>query len=216
MTKTVRIIGALLAVGLLASACGGGEKSVDLAGTVVDPPFTVATDALKTDEGAPFTLATDTTKPLTLVFFGYTNCPDTCPAVLSSIASGLAKLSQDQQDDVQVLFITSDPDRDTATVLRDYLDRFDPDFVGLTGGLPAIAKISRSIGVFVDDGAQLASGGYDPNSHTSYVIGIDDTHTAPIFWRSETAPSEYARDIAFLLAERPEKLKPGNLDPGTG
>lgn len=202
------LLAALLATLLLAAGCGE-EKSVSLHGTVVDPPFTVAADSLTTTEGEAYSLAEDTTAPLTLVFFGYTNCPDICPAVLSSIASGLLKLTDEQQEQVDIVFVTSDPERDTPTVLRTYLDRFRDGIVGLSGDLDTIAKVGESIGVYVDAGEELPGGGYDPNSHGSYVIGINGEHGAPIFWSGDTAPSQFADDIRFLLTEKPERLKAG-------
>ncbi|MFL6156653.1 MAG: SCO family protein [Marmoricola sp.] len=203
-----RLAAALAAVLLVAAGCGASEKKVDLSATVVSPPFTVAPGTLTTDAGKPYQLGKDTTAPLTLVFFGYTHCPDICPAVLSSITSGLRKLSSADQKKVQVLFITSDPRRDTGPVLHEYLSRFDPRFVGLTGSLKTVAAIGKSVGIFVDQGDPLAGGGYDPNSHSSYVIGLDRTHTAPVFWSGDTAPSEFARDFRFLLTHGTEHLKP--------
>jgi len=202
------LLATLLATLLLAASCGQ-EKSVALHGTVVDPPFTVAADSLTTTDGEAYSLAKDTTAPLTLVFFGYTNCPDICPAVLSSIASGLLKLTDEQQEQVDIVFVTSDPERDTPTVLRTYLDRFRDGIVGLSGELDTIAKVGESIGVYVDAGEALPGGGYDPNAHGSYVIGINDEHEAPIFWSGDTAPSQFADDIRFLLTEKPETLKAG-------
>lgn len=206
--RKLPLVGVLLAVALVSAGCGA-DKSVDLAGTPIDPPYPVSSAVLTTDDGASYSLAKDTTKPLTLVFFGYTRCPDVCPTVLSSIASGLAKLTKAQRKDVQVLFITSDPDRDTGPVLHRYLERFDPSFLGLTGDLATIGEVAKSLHIFVDEGEQLESGGYDPNSHGSYVMGITDKHTAPIVWGGDTAPSEFAKDIRFLLTERPDRLKMG-------
>ena len=208
MTRTARAVVALLALALLTAGCSS-EKAVDLSGRVVDPPFTIATNTLTTADGKPFTFGKDTTKPLTLVFFGYTHCPDICPTVLSTIASALTKLSAEQRDEVELLFVTSDPKRDTGDVMKSYLERFDPTFRGLTGPIESIAKVGRSMGVFVDDGAKLPNGGYDPNSHTSYVIGIDDSGKAPIFWGGDTAPIQFANDFKFLLTERPDHLKGG-------
>jgi protein SCO1/2 len=197
------LVGALAALMLL-TGCGT-TKNVDFTGTVAD--FTIAKGELTTDQGKPYQLATDTTGPLTLVFFGYTHCPDICPTVLSSIASGLAKLSHAQQQQVHLVFVTSDPKRDTGPVLRSYLDRFNPSFTGLTGDLSTIATIGKSIGIFVDEGQKLASGGYDPNSHSSYVIGVDNHHRGAVFWGGDTAPSQFAHDIRFLLEHGTDHLK---------
>ncbi len=204
----LRLLALVIATLVLATGCGQ-EKSVDLNGTVVDPPFTVASDELTTTDGTPYSLSRDTNAPLTLVFFGYTGCPDTCPAVLSSITSGLLKLTEAQRDQVDVVFVTSDPARDTPKVLRTYLDRFDRNIIGLSGEVDTVAKVGESVGVFVDSGEELPDGGYDPNSHGSYVIGINDDHEAPIFWSGDTAPSQFADDVRFLLTKKPEKLKAG-------
>lgn len=199
------VVAALIATFAL-TGCGGGPENVTLFGTVVDPPFAVAAAPLRTTEGAPFSLAKDTDAPLNLIFFGYTHCADICPAVLSSVASGLAKLTTAQQKQVQLYFVTSDPKRDTSPVLTAYVARFDPRFKALSGDLATIAKVAKSIGVFVDPGNPLASGGYDPNSHGSYVIGINANHQAPIFWNAETAPSQFAADFRFLLTQKPTHL----------
>lgn len=204
----------LLVALMLVTGCSK-EQSVDLNGTVVDPPFVPASDVLRTTDGSPYALTKDTTAALTLVFFGYTHCPDICPAVLASISSGLAKLTAAQRKQVDVLFVTSDPKRDTGPVMRSYLDRFDPGYIGLTGDLAAIARVGKSVGVFVDEGAALADGGYDPNSHSAYVIGINAQHVAPIFWGGDTAPSQFANDIRFLLTEKPEKLKAATTGSAT-
>jgi protein SCO1/2 len=205
-----RPLSALVAVllgALLLTGCGGGsEVKAGLYGTVVDPPFTVSTEALRTTAGTDFRLSRDTTAPLSLIFFGYTHCPDICPAVLSSVASALTKLTRAQQEQVQLYFVTTDPQRDTPAVLSTYVAHFDPHFKALTGDLPTIATVAKSIGVFVDKGDPLATGGYDPNSHGSYVIGINAKHQAPIFWSGDTAPSEFASDFTFLLTEKPDHL----------
>lgn len=211
MTLPKTLGSALVALLLLTlTACGGeGEKTVDLHGRVVDPPFTIAADDLETTSGATYSLARNTDAELTLVFFGYTRCPDICPAVLSSIASGLTKLTDAQRKQVELLFITTDPERDTGAELDEYVQRFDPSFQALTGDLDAIATVGKSIGIFIDQGEELASGGYDPNSHGTFVVGVNDEHRAPIFWDGDTAPSEFAADIRFLLTEKPETLKAG-------
>ena len=200
-----RIVAALL-TGLLLSGLTGGcaaqQKGVDFTATVVDPPFTVSPVPLTTTDGASMSLAARSDTPLTLVFFGYTRCPDICSAVMASLTSGLQRLGDADRKDVRVVFVTTDPKRDTGPQLRRYLDRFDDSFIGLTGSLPDISRVGRSVGVFVDKGEKLASGGYDPNSHGTYVVAVDASGKAPDFWGMDTSPSQYADDIAFMLNGR--------------
>jgi protein SCO1 len=183
---------------LVASGCSQ-EQQVDFTGRVVDPPFEVADTTLETTDGQPFTLATDADKPLTLLFFGYTSCPDICPQVLNSLASGLLKLDEEQRSEVDVVFVSTDPKKDTPAVIDDYLGNFDPSFTGLTGDLDAVNQLGESVGVYVDDGEALPGGGYDPNAHGTYVIAVDQDGEAPAIWGRETSPSQFADDIGFLL-----------------
>ena len=119
----------------------GSSDAASLHGQPVDPPFAVSGAPLRTTDGAPFSLTTSTTKPLTLVFFGYTNCPDICPLVMSNLASAMTRLSDSDRTRVQVLFVTTDPSRDTGPVLSRWLHHLDPDFVGLTGDIATIAAV---------------------------------------------------------------------------
>jgi cytochrome oxidase Cu insertion factor (SCO1/SenC/PrrC family) len=107
-----------------------------------------------------------------LVYFGYTNCPDVCPTTLGVMADALAKLGARRQKIVP-LFITIDPERDTAKALKAYLPSFGPDFVGLTGSPDAVRKVAGTHHVFYSKHA-LAGGGYAMD-HTSviYLMGRD-------------------------------------------
>src|SRR4051794_28733990 len=111
-----------------------------LNGIVLPKPYHAARVSLEDTAGEPYDLASSPTKPLTLVFFGYTHCPDICQVVMANIASGLVRLDPVQRDKVDMDFVTTDPRRDTAKVLRAYVDRFDPEFEGLTGQIGAIEK----------------------------------------------------------------------------
>src|SRR5204862_2818886 len=122
----------------------------------------------------------------TLVFFGYTNCPDICQVVMSTIASGLSKLAKADQDKVQVVFVTTDPARDTGKVLRSYLDRFNPTFQGATGSLKDITELGKPMGVDVMKGQKLPSGGYEVN-HTTNVISVRDGK-GDLVWTADTSP----------------------------
>ncbi len=201
----------LLLGALLLSGCATGGPSLDgtaddgYFGAVLDEQYVAPAVTLTDDTGAPFDLVTDTTKPLTLVFFGYTNCPDICQAVMASLASALTRLDADQRAEVDVLFVTTDPSRDDAATLRTYLDRFDPEFVGLTGRLADITRAGDAFHVFVEKGIKLPSGGYEVD-HSTQVLAIDTRDRTPIVWTYGTSSAQYASDIIRLLEDPLEDM----------
>lgn len=192
---------AAVVLGLLVLSGCGDEPEAAFNGTRLDEPYDVPTTALTDTDGEPFSLTEDTEEPLTLLFFGYTHCPDICPMVLSSLSSGLTKLDDADRERVQVVVVTTDPARDTGPVLREYLDGFDPTWVGLTGKLDTIVDVAKPLGIYVDDGEKLPSGGYDPGGHGTSVIGIEDSHDASVYWDQDTSPAQFAADIHTLLNE---------------
>ena len=120
---------------------------------MLDQPYVVPATPLTDTDGASYSLADDTDKRLTLVFFGYTHCPDVCTVVLSTLASAMTRLDDADREQVDVVFVTTDPQRDTEKVLRNYLDRFDPAFIGLTGPLDSIIAVGKDLAVAVEQGA---------------------------------------------------------------
>ena len=146
---------ALLPAALLLTACGGDDDA-PLTGAVLDQPYVVPATPLTDTDGASYSLADDTDKRLTLVFFGYTHCPDVCQVVLSTLASAMTRLDEADHEQVDVVFVTTDPERDTEKVLRNYLDRFDPTFIGLTGPLDSIIDVGEQMAVSVEQGAPAA------------------------------------------------------------
>lgn len=191
---------ALLSAVLLAGCGGSSDADAEFAGTVLDPPFEVDGRPLTDTSGAEFSLAGDTDKPLTLVFFGYTHCPDICGLVMSNLTTGLNQLDADDRDRVDVVFVTTDPARDTEPVLREYVDQYDERFQALTGPLETITAVGKPLGIAVDKGDALPSGGYDI-THGTQVIGIDAADEAPVFWGHETSAAQFRSDIETLLSE---------------
>lgn len=191
------LLAALVSVLVLAGC--GDDPSGDLHGESLDPPFRVAGTPLTDTSGEEYSLTASTDKPLTLVFFGYTHCPDICQVVMSSLASALTRLDEEDRDRVDVVFVTTDPARDTGEVLRDYLDHFDPTFIGLTGDLDTITAVGKPLAVSVETGEKLPSGGYDV-VHGTHVTGIDSADEAPVYWPQETSAAEFADDIHELLS----------------
>ena len=190
---------ALLPAALLLTACGGDDDA-PLTGAVLDQPYVVPPTPLTDTDGASYSLADDTDKRLTLVFFGYTHCPDVCQVVLSTLASAMTRLDEADHEQVDVVFVTTDPERDTEKVLRNYLDRFDPTFIGLTGPLDSIIDVGKEMAVAVEQGHQLPSGGYDITHGTS-VLAIDGGDEVPILWTQGTSATQFASDVHQLLED---------------
>jgi protein SCO1/2 len=163
----------------------------------VGTPYAVPDVSLTGTDGKPFDLARQPRR--TLTFFGYTNCPDICQIVMSTLASAMAKLSDAERDQLQVAFITTDPARDTVPVLRSYLDRFNPDFVGATGPLPQIVTLAKPLGIDILKGQKLASGGYEVD-HTTNVIAVK-AGKGDLVWTASTSPSDMASDLKKILKE---------------
>ena len=186
-----------------ATACGGTSQ----AGTdgyragQTHAPYRVPATPLTDTGGHPYSLTRDTDKPLTLVYFGYTHCPDTCQVMMANITSALTRLDAADRANVDVVFITTDPARDTRTVLRRYLDHFDPSFIGLTGDLDTIAKVGRPLAVYVAAGDKLPSGGRELNSHSTQITAITSDDTSPVLWTQDTSSADLAADIHTLLAQ---------------
>lgn len=193
-------LGVTAALVLAVSACTSAEPET-FTGARLDQPYAAPTVELTDTDGAPYSLAADTDKPMTVVFFGYTHCPDLCPLVMNNLSAGLNRLDEDDREQVDMVFVTTDPERDDAAALRDYLDGFGDGYVGLTGDLDDIVAAGEPLHLYVNDGKRLPSGGYDLGGHSTYVLGIDEDDEAVVVWNQETSAVEFATDIHLLLSE---------------
>lgn len=205
----------LVAVSLALTACGSGaEEGSDGAvvegittsdddgmnGAVLDEPYTWGSAELTATSGDAVDTRRALEAPITLVFFGYTNCPDICQAVMADVTSALARLDAEQAEQVAMWFVTTDPARDDAATLREYLDRFDPGFEGLTGDLDVITELAKTVYVGVDQGRKLPTGGYEVN-HGTPILAVRPDGSVPILWTEGTSASKLADDLAVLLTD---------------
>jgi len=131
-------------------------------GSLISPPQPAADFALTSQTQETVQLS-DFHGKYVLLFFGFTNCPDECPLTMGYLKQTYDKLG-DQADDVQVILITTDPDTDTPQVLGDYLNHFDPAFIGLTGTKDDLQSVWASYGVTVMDNGE---------THSSFLYLID-------------------------------------------
>jgi len=131
------------------------------------------------------------------LFFGYTQCPDVCPTTMAEMASVLKALGP-QAKDVQVLFVTLDPERDTRELLAQYVPAFDPSFIGLYGDKAATDKVAKEFKVFYQK-----SKGSDPSSytvdHTSASYIFDKQGNVRLYVRHGQGPEPIVHDIKLLL-----------------
>ena len=199
---------ALLAVGLVflagctspqhqSAAQGLADPAGYLGGSSLPEPYTMPDITLTDTSGQPYNLASSPSKPVTLLFFGYTKCPDVCVTVLADLATAMQRMPSADRDHIQVVFVTTDPARDDAKHIRAYLDRFDPTFVGLTGPLGTIKKAAGRVGVDIEGMEKLPSGGYEVG-HSAQVIGFDRS-SGVVLWTPETPIAALIHDFSLLV-----------------
>lgn len=176
----------------------GADQAGYLAGTPLPDPYELPDKTLTDGTGRPYNLRSSPTEPVLLLFFGYVHCPDVCRAVLSEVATALQRSEPAIRDQVQVVFVTTDPARDDPAAVAAYLDRFDPSFVGLTGDLAVIKKIAQRVGVDISGTKKLPSGGYDVG-HSAQVIGFDAERSGVVIWTPNNSIADLKHDYALLV-----------------
>lgn len=134
---------------------------------------------------------------LVTVFFGFTQCPDVCPTTLADMVEA-RKLLGKQGNDVQVLFVTLDPERDTAALLSQYVPGFDAAFVGLRGDAAQTAAVAKEFKVFYQKVAGRTETSYSID-HTAGTYVFDRDGRVRLFIRHGTAPADIAADLRRLL-----------------
>jgi protein SCO1/2 len=171
--------------------------------------------------GAVYDFSAKTSGHPTFVYFGYTNCPDECPTAMADIASALRKATADVRREVRVVFITTDPARDTAPVLRRWLDQFDPSFIGLLGSQAEVdaAQTATGIAVAEPDGITPTVPGHPDQhphkqgtaphkhfgplgyavTHSAVIFAYDAANRLPVVYPGGVTPSDIAADLPVLL-----------------
>jgi protein SCO1/2 len=178
------------------AACGAGEprfRSTDITGANYG-----RTLELRDTTGRQRSLSEFKGK-VVLLFFGFTQCPDVCPTTLGQVSQALKQLGADAAR-VQVIFVTLDPERDTASLLGQYLVSFDPGFVGLRGDLDATRAAAKEFKVFFERRAGSSPERYSID-HSSQTYVIDAKGRLRLFVRHERLGEDLAPDIRMLLRE---------------
>ena len=182
---------ALPQTGRVAAAYHGGLVTP----TLPKPKFTL-TDTFD----APFDFWAETQNYVTLLFFGYTHCPDECPLHMANIASSLQQLSPEVREQVKVVFVTTDPDRDNAAVLRVWLDQFDKGFIGLRGSEAAVAAAQRA--AHIPPASKTAHTAHDYGvNHASFVLAYTKDNLAHVIYPGGVTADDWAQDLPLLVKE---------------
>jgi protein SCO1 len=197
MAKVAAMIVAL-ALALALAGCsreGSQFKTSDVTGSTFGRDF-----ALTDHTGKARTLADFRGKAVVL-FFGYTQCPDVCPTTLSTLAETMRRLGPEAAR-VQVLFVTIDPERDTAELLSHYVTAFDPSFLGLAGDADATARVAKEFKVIYQKQPGRTPGSYTMD-HSAGTFMFDPEGRLRLYAGHGQDAEAFAHDLALLL--RPGK-----------
>jgi protein SCO1/2 len=186
---------ALIALGCALTASAAGQVSKLKAG-VFDPPRQAPDFALQGSDGRELTVSRYIGKVIVLGF-GYTSCPDVCPTTLSTLAQARRQLGPAAAD-VQVLYVTVDPERDDPERMKKYVGAFDPTFIGATGSASALAAVRKNYGVQAE---RKALGASYVVAHSSYTYLIDRRGRLRALMPYGRAPGDYVHDLTLLLKE---------------
>lgn len=165
---------------------------------VFEPPRAAPEITLSGSDGRDFSLARHRGK-LVLVAFGFTTCAAVCPTTLATLAQARKEMGAAAAADVQVVFVTVDPERDSADQLKRYLASFDPTFIGATGTPDALARVHQGFGVTA---VKVPTGDSYAVDHTSSVFLIDREGKLRALMPYGRAAKDYVHDARVLLAAR--------------
>lgn len=156
--------------------------------------------ALTATDGSPFPLRAATDGFVTLIFFGFTHCPNVCPVTMANLGAVLATLEPAVAQRVKVLFITVDPRRDTPDVLRAWLDHFSPNIVGLTGDSAAVAQaqVALKLAPAVIEKKSPADTAYSVG-HSALVVAFTPDNLAHVVYPFGTRQEDWAHDLPELV-----------------
>ncbi|TDX22194.1 protein SCO1/2 [Modicisalibacter xianhensis] len=152
-----------------------------------------------TNENGRTVSAEDYRGQVTLLFFGFTHCPDICPTTLAHLATISDELGKEARGNLQVLFVSVDPARDDPEILSEYTDAFGAEFIGLTGDKAALKALTRRYRVTYGYGEKDEAGNYDV-SHSSAVFAFDRDGEVQLLIRESDPREAVVGDLRQLLA----------------
>jgi protein SCO1/2 len=167
-------------------------------GNIVSP-VVKPSGTLTADDGKAYNLKAKTKGVVTLLYFGYTHCPDLCPLTMSNTAVAIRELPKADQSKVRVLFVSVDPYRDTPARLRSWLGNYNPAFIGLRGTLKQVEAFEQQTGL--PDGPEFSDGkGQVQLDHATEMFAYGTDNVAHEAFFPSTPPANMADDLKLLVA----------------
>lgn len=196
MKHQARAAGWLMTIALLFAMSTVAADGPTLKAGVFEPPRAAPELSLDASSGGKLSLASYRGKVI-LMGFGFTSCPEVCPTTLATLAQARKRLGV-QGEQLQIVYVTVDPERDSADRMRAYLDGFDPSFVGGTGTPAQLAAVRKNYGVMAE---RKPFGNSYTVAHSSSVYLIDQKGLLRGMIPYGRLPDDYVHDVRALLSE---------------
>lgn len=203
VVATVLVVAALLVSRPSSNASTADQEHPPGLQGIIQSPLLAKPDFTLTDtSGQAFNLRTGTAGDVTLLYFGYTHCPDVCPTMMADMAIGLSKVSASVRSHVKVVFVTTDPARDTPPVIRDWLNAFNHGFIGLTGTTQQIDAAEATVGM---PPATIVPTTGNPGEyaedHLAFVLAFTKDNQAHVLYPAGVTASVWTHDLPRLVKE---------------
>ncbi len=196
--KLTRLISSL--VFITVSACSVLTPPPEFKGAVYSSPAPPPDFTFPSTTDGVFTLS-DQDDVVTLIYFGYTFCPDICPQTLGLVRTALNRLNDDERSRIELVFISVDPTRDSLPVLTGYLARFDPSFIGVRPEPEELADLVAGYDAIAEAEPPVADATSYEVSHTSVIYVVDKTGNLRLGFFTGMDPGDMAADLQILANE---------------
>jgi protein SCO1/2 len=205
ITTRRRIATIAVAGGLATAISGCGREAAtepgQFRGTLLEQPIEKVDFTLTDTEGRTFRFVERTRDRLTLLFFGYTNCPDVCPVHMAGLGAVIDRLPFEMRNRIAVIFVSTDPDRDSPERIRAWLDGFGPGFIGLRGDIDDVNRIQESFGIAPAGKGTPDEQGHYVVGHAAQVLAFEPDGTARLAYPFGTRQADWLHDIPKLLRQ---------------
>ena len=192
---------AFVSLSLACAPGAGGDAGAEFRGEPLIRPVERPDFTLTDTEGRSYSFLEETRGRVALLFFGYTHCPDVCPIHMANIGQVMKGVPAEDRHRVEVVFVSTDPARDTPDRIREWLDVFDPSFVGLRGTLEEVNRIQNQVGLPASMADQADDDGNYLVGHAASVLAFSADGPARLRYPFGTRQAAWAHDLPKLIEE---------------